>query len=156
MDIRYHTKAFYELSLDELYAIMVLRQEVFIVEQDCPYQDADGKDQESMHMMAVNQHDELLAYIRILPKGISYPNYSSIGRVVNSEKVRGHGVGKKIMTEALSYMKTNYPSDNIKISAQCYLLGFYENLGFIKVGEEYLEDDIPHHAMILEINEQAS
>lgn len=150
MNIHFHTKSFYDLSLDELYAILVLRQEVFIVEQDCPYLDADGKDQQSMHMMAVDQDTDLVAYVRILPKGISYPSHVSIGRVVNSEKVRGKGIGKKIMTEAINYLSTKFPDEAIKISAQCYLLGFYENLGFIKVGEEYLEDDIPHHAMVLE------
>ncbi len=151
MDLHYHTLPFYDLSLDELYAIMALRQEVFIVEQNCPYLDADGKDQKSMHMMAVDPDDELLAYVRILPVGISYPKYSSIGRVVNSEKVRGKGIGKAIMQEAINYIQTNYPDDPIKISAQCYLLDFYSSLGFKKVGEEYLEDDIPHHAMVLEI-----
>lgn len=151
MDLHYHTKSFYDLSLDELYAIMALRQEVFIVEQDCPYLDADGKDQKSMHMMAVDPDKKLIAYVRILPKGISYPQHSSIGRVVNSEKVRGKGIGKAIMMEAINYMREKHSHDPIKISAQCYLLDFYESLGFQKVGGEYLEDNIPHHAMVLEL-----
>src|ERR1700733_2202453 len=86
-------KHFNELSTTELYAIMQLRIQVFSVEQNCPYQDADGKDQQSWHLMIYNKANELVAYSRLLPKGVSYPNYASIGRVVNAQSVRGQGIG---------------------------------------------------------------
>lgn len=143
-------KAFSELSLTELYDLMALRQEVFVVEQDCPYQDADGKDQSSYHVMAHNASNELVAYARIVKPGISYETYSSIGRVVSSPSARGQGAGKQLMEYAIAQTKQLFPLHNIKISAQSYILEFYKNLGFVAIGDEYLEDDIPHKAMILD------
>ncbi|MEM1328293.1 MAG: GNAT family N-acetyltransferase [Bacteroidota bacterium] len=140
-------KRFEELSLDELYAIMRLRQEVFIVEQDCPYLDADGKDQASLHLMLL-QDDNLAAYVRLLPEGISYDDYVSIGRVVSAIKYRRAGYGRRIMQEALKVAKAQWSPLPIKISAQVYLLNFYTALGFKAVGTSYMEDDIPHIAMI--------
>lgn len=128
--------------------MMVLRQAVFVVEQDCVYLDADGKDQESWHLMGVNSEKELVAYLRILPKGISYQNYPSIGRVLTAEKVRRDGAGKALMQQALIEAERIFPGEAIKISAQTYLNGFYESFGFEPVGEEYLEDGIPHVAMV--------
>ncbi len=138
---------FDKLSLQQLYDIMVLRQEVFVVEQDCPYLDADGKDQASWHLMAY-QGDDLVAYTRIVPQGVSYEHYVSIGRVVNSEKVRGQGIGQELMQRSIQECHSLFGEQKIKISAQVYLLRFYTNLGFQAVGEEYLEDGIPHTAMI--------
>lgn len=141
---------FHELSLEELYDIMALRQEVFVVEQDCPYLDADGLDQEAFHLQGrVGQEKTLAAYVRILPKGVSYEKYASIGRVITSPKVRRQGVGIQLMETAIKKTKELYPEQGIKISAQCYLIDFYQSLGFKPTGPEYLEDNIPHIAMIL-------
>lgn len=144
------TKAFQELSLEELYQIMVLRQVVFVVEQNCPYVDADGKDQESFHLLAYDEDEELVAYARLLPKGVSYKDAVSIGRVVNSSKVRGKGVGKQLMEVAIQETKRLFGNEKLTISGQCYLQRFYEDLGFEIVGESYLEDDIPHFKMNLQ------
>ena len=140
---------FDKLSLEQLYKIMKLRQEVFVVEQNCPYLDADDKDQESFHLVSWDENGEALAYVRLLPKGLSYPEYASIGRVVTSAKIRRSGGGKQLMHEALLWAKKLFGDTPVKISAQSYLLSFYRNLGFEPIGEEYLEDDIPHRAMIL-------
>ncbi len=142
-------KDFDQLSNLELYTILQLRSEVFVVEQNCPYQDLDGKDYESQHLLCRNEQGELVAYLRILDKGISYKNYVSIGRVVNKSTVRNKGLGKLIMKSALEYCDKNYNS-GIKISAQYHLSKFYQSFGFMEIGEVYLEDDIPHIAMILD------
>ena len=146
--IRFVCKLFQELSLEELYAAMVLRQEVFVVEQDCVYLDADDKDQTSWHLLGFDEFGNLVAYLRILPKGVSYDNYPSIGRVVTSEKVRRKGAGKELMEKALIEANKLFPEEIIKISAQKYLLDFYNSFGFEVIGEEYLEDGIPHFAML--------
>lgn len=148
MALQFQHYSFDELSTSSLYSIMRVRQEVFIVEQDCPYLDADGKDQAGYHMLGINEKGELMAYTRLLPKGISYPEYCSIGRVLTSEKVRGQGAGKDIMLQSIAACKTLYIEQKIKISAQSYLDKFYTNLGFEATGESYLEDNIPHMAMI--------
>ena len=146
--LRYKCIPFQELNLDELYAIMALRQIVFIVEQECPYLDADGKDQYAHHLMGFDGSDKLVAYTRLLPEGISYEEYCSIGRVVSHPDVRGQKLGKEIMRESIKYCNTFYPNSPIKISAQCYLTKFYSSFGFESTGSSYLEDDIPHIAMI--------
>jgi ElaA protein len=146
--INFSLKSFSELSLEELYAIMILRQEVFVVEQDCVYLDADNKDQNSWHLLGENEDGELVAYLRILPKGVSYESYPSIGRIVTSSKVRRQGAGKALLAESLKHADRLYPGANIKISAQTYLLRFYRSFGFEPTGEEYLEDGIPHMAMV--------
>jgi len=138
---------FSNLSLDQLYAIMVLRQEVFVVEQDCPYLDADGKDQVAHHLM-MWENDSLVAYTRLLPAGTSYEKYASIGRVVNSDKVRGRGIGKQLMEASIDACKRLFPDEKIKISAQVYLEKFYTDLGFVETGDRYDEDGIPHMAMV--------
>lgn len=144
----YTCKKFSELSLEELYQIMVLRQEVFVVEQDCPYLDADGKDQSSFHLMGRDEKGKLVAYTRLVPKGISYEKYPSIGRVVTSSSVRGRGVGKELMEVSIEWCEKIWSGASVKISAQTYLKKFYESLGFEQVGEGYLEDDIPHIPML--------
>lgn len=140
-------KPFYELSLDELYECLRLRQEVFVVEQDCPYLDNDDKDQKGLHLMG-KEGSDLVAYARLLPKGISYENYASIGRIVTSAKGRGKGYGKQLVSTAIAKIEQNWGKQAIKISAQQYLLKFYNELGFQEVGEGYLEDGIPHIGMI--------
>jgi ElaA protein len=146
--INFKCKKFQELSLDELYALMVIRQEVFIVEQDCVYLDADNKDQGSWHLLGYEEPGVLVAYLRISPKGISYDNYPSMGRVLTSKKVRRKGAGKELIAQALIETDRFFPGEAIKISAQKYLLHFYQSFGFETIGEEYLEDGIPHFAMI--------
>ena len=138
---------FRSLSLDQLYALLQLRQEVFVVEQDCPYLDADGKDQSSHHLLGT-EGSELLAYVRIVPPGVSYEGYAAIGRVVTAETIRGQGIGHALMQEALAHTRVLHPDSPIKISAQSHLQAFYGALGFVATGKEYLEDDIPHRAMI--------
>ena len=149
--LNYICPSFNELSLQQLYDIMVLRQEVFVVEQDCPYLDADGKDQMSHHLMGYLD-GQLVAYTRLVPKGISYENYISIGRVITAQSVRRDGYGKGLMKRSIEQIRKLYGEQDIKISAQCYLLKFYKGLGFQPIGEEYLEDDIPHIAMINSVN----
>jgi len=148
-EIKYSIKKYRELGLDELYAILVLRQEVFIVEQDCPYLDADGKDEASLHVCGYGEAGRLMAYTRIVPKGISYKDYISIGRVIVAEAVRGTGEGVKLMEVSIEACRDIAPEDQIKISAQSHLQRFYGKLGFEKVGEGYLEDGIPHVGMVL-------
>ena len=152
--IQFTCKPFADLTVYELYDIMALRQEIFIIEQNCPYLDADGKDLKGWHLMGRQISDEntegvLVVYTRLLPKGVSYHDYASIGRVVSSASVRGSGAGKILMQKSIKMMEKLYPNEPVKIGAQTYLLKFYESLGFESTGEEYLEDDIPHTTMIL-------
>lgn len=148
MELEYLIKAYHQLSKEELYAILQLRQEVFVVEQDCPYLDADGHDQQSHHVMGWAA-GRLHTYARLVPRGISYPDYISIGRVITSAATRGQGHGKILMQKSIETIKALYPKEDIKISAQVYALPFYVRLGFVAGGEVYLEDDIPHQAMYL-------
>ena len=141
-------KKFQELSPYELYEIIRLRVEVFVVEQNCVYQDLDNKDLHAHHLMLFLESGELAAHTRILPSKISYPEYPSIGRVVSDLKFRSQGFGRRVMEESLHQMEKLFPGQAIKISAQSYLLNFYSDFGFTPVGEEYMEDNIPHTAMI--------
>ena len=143
-------KKFSELSIEELYKILRLRSEVFVVEQDCVYQDLDNKDQISVHIF-IKEKNEIVAYTRIFKSGDYYKN-PSIGRVVVSKKNRGKELGKKIMISSIYYIQENLKGDKIELSAQKYLDKFYKDLGFYKIGEDYLEDGIPHQRMIKEIN----
>lgn len=149
MSLRYVCKSFDQLTIHELYKIMKLRQEVFIVEQNCPYLDADGKDLFGHHLMGIDENNELHCYTRLLPEGISYEGFSSIGRVINSSAVRGKGYGKELMQQSIKKIKELHPSYPIKIGAQAYLKKFYESLGFVDIGIPYMEDGIPHIIMTL-------
>lgn len=140
---------FQQMSLRELYDLMQLRQVVFVVEQDCPYVDADGRDEEGHHLLGYRADGKLLACSRLLPPGVSYAAHASIGRVVTAPEVRGTGLGRKLMQHSLEWCQRLYGDVPLKISAQCYLIRFYESFGFQTQGEEYLEDDIPHIAMVL-------
>lgn len=146
--LTFKTTAFKDLSLSELYDIMVLRQAVFVVEQNCSYLDADGKDAEALHLRAYHEEGELLAYARIFDRGIAYADYASIGRVIVAQKARGTGLGYRLMEEAAKQLYRHYGLQPIKISAQAHLQTFYGLLGYQGVGEGYLEDGIPHRAMI--------
>jgi len=147
MKITWQLKKFEDLSPLELYKIMQLRAEVFVVEQNCVYQDVDGKDLDSIHLYAINDNNQVMAYCRLVSSGISYEEVS-IGRVVTSPKVRGMGFGKELMDQALYAIKEMAGNVPIRIGAQCYLKKFYTDLGFIAEGEEYLEDNIPHIEMV--------
>ncbi|TXG37206.1 GNAT family N-acetyltransferase [Seonamhaeicola maritimus] len=140
------TKTFNELSKQELYDLLQLRSEVFVVEQDCVYQDLDGKDQKALHVLGY-KNDDLVAYTRIFKPG-DYFNEASIGRVVVAKNQRQFKYGYSIMEASINAIKDCFNESKIKISAQCYLKQFYNNIGFKEVGEEYLEDDIPHVGMI--------
>ncbi len=140
-------KKFEDLTPNELYAILQLRNEVFVVEQACVYQDADNKDQKAWHLMGWEK-DKLVAYTRILPPGVAYP-YASIGRVVTSPLVRRNGAGRELMEYSIQITQELFGKEPIKIGAQLYLRKFYESLGFEQTSEMYLEDDIEHIEMIL-------
>jgi ElaA protein len=141
-------KHFNDLTVSELYGIVSLRENVFVVEQNCVYLDADGKDKASYLVFGTNELGEVVATSRILPKGISYEKYASIGRVCVAQSVRRFSVGQELMKETLQFTEQLLGKQSIKISAQTYLLQFYQKFDFETIGEEYLEDDIPHIAMI--------
>ncbi len=148
MTLQYSCIPFQELTLEDLYAIIALREEVFVVEQDCPYLDADGKDLHGFHLCGKDNNGVLQAYARILDKGVSYADYPSLGRIVTRKSYRRKGAGIELMNALLKETKRLFPGMAIKISAQCYLQEFYERFGFQQIGETYLEDGIPHIAMI--------
>lgn len=140
------TKTFKELSTDELYAILQLRSEVFVVEQNCVYQDIDYQDQKALHVMGYKQ-DVLVAYTRLFKPG-DYFEYASIGRVLVKAGERHLKYGYDIMEASINAIEERYNKTEIKISAQTYLRRFYNNLGFTQVDEDYLEDGIPHIGML--------
>ena len=147
MNIRWDIKKFEELSTTELYRIMQLRLEVFSVEQNCAYQDADGKDFNCFHLSGFNDANDLVVYSRIVPPGISFKEVS-IGRVISSQKARGTGAGKELLKKSMEFIKQQFGNLPIRIGAQCYLIKFYSSFGFEISGEEYLEDNIPHIEMV--------
>lgn len=144
---------FNELSLNQLYDLLKLRIDVFVVEQTCYYPDLDSKPNqldrhpETIHLLGY-QNNKLVAYLRILAKGQSYENFISIGRVAIAEQARGTGLGHELMQEALTLCQQHFPNLHIKISAQEHLSKFYQQHGFEQVSNMYLEDNIPHVAMI--------
>ena len=146
MNINWSCKHFSELSVDELYAILQLRNEVFVVEQNCPYQDCDNNDQQSHHFMGWQQN-KLVAYTRLIPAGITY-NEISIGRVVTSPAIRRTKIGKELMLRSIEKLQHLFGNQPIKIGAQLYLKKFYESLGFGKISDIYLEDGIEHIKML--------
>jgi ElaA protein len=141
-------KSFKELSKLELYKILRLRAEVFIVEQDCVYQDVDNKDQKALHVI-LKKSEEIIGYTRLFWPG-DYFKEASIGRVVISKKERHNNYGSELMKASILAVSEKMKEKKIKISAQTYLINFYNNLGFFETGKEYLEDGIPHIAMIKE------
>ncbi|MCW3125776.1 MAG: GCN5-related N-acetyltransferase [Bacteroidetes bacterium] len=148
MSIRFELKHFSELTLNELYAIMVLRQQVFVVEQTCAFLDADGLDQQSWHLICYTDSGIMAAYCRLLPIGLSYPGYASIGRVVSEPTLRKEGYGRLIMAEAIRRCTELFGDAPLKIGAQLYLKNFYESFGFAVVGDVYDEDGIDHIKMV--------
>lgn len=140
-------KKFEELKRKEIHDIYALRAAIFVVEQDCVYQDIDGKDLEAHHVLGTF-NSKLIAYARILRKGSSYEDYVSIGRIAVSEEHRGKAIGHKTVRFCLECIADLYKGEKIKISAQAHLENFYNQHGFKKEGVAYLEDGIPHIAMI--------
>jgi len=139
-------KTFDELSIQELYAILQLRSEVFVVEQDCVYQDVDDKDQKAIHVIGY-KNDAIVAYTRVFKPG-DYFDDTSIGRVVVKASERKYGYGRTIMQATIDYIDVVLKETQIALSAQTYLIKFYNSLGFVEQGEGYLEDDIPHIKMV--------
>ena len=144
----WQAQSFEQLTTRQLYQMLQLRVEVFVVEQTCYYQDLDGKDTlpDTLHLMAYQQ-DEIVAYARILAPGVSYPDNVSIGRVIVVDSCRGLKIGDELMTRAMSCCQKQWPGVDVKISAQEHLQGYYQKHGFVTVSPMYLEDDIPHVAM---------
>jgi ElaA protein len=139
-------KKFSKLSTEEIYNILKLRSEVFVVEQNCVYQDIDEKDQNATHLF-IEKNNEIIAYTRIFKKGDYYEENPSIGRVVVSKKERGKNLGKEIMLNSIEFIKKELEGRKIELSAQKYLDKFYKDLDFYSEGEDYLEDGIPHQRM---------
>ena len=146
MDIQ--VRSFNDLTIEELYSLLALRAEVFVVEQECAYQDLDGKDLNALHIMGY-VNNNLVAYARAFGPG-DYFEVASIGRIVVKSDHRSDGYGRKIVIAAEAAIKDNFGTEQIKLSAQSYLKNFYEDMGYQVKGDEYLEDGIPHLAMIKE------
>ncbi len=149
---QWYYKPFETLAAAELYAIMQLRSEVFVVEQRCVYQDPDGKDPHCHHLMAWDGH-KLVAYARLLPAGLAYEQMS-IGRVVSSPAYRGTGAGRQLIAEAIAACRLLFGAGPIRIGAQLYLKKFYSSMGFMTTGDVYLEDGIEHIEMLMEQGQQ--
>ncbi|HEX9981593.1 MAG TPA: GNAT family N-acetyltransferase [Flavobacterium sp.] len=146
MPLKWKIKPFKALSPEELYSILQLRSEIFVVEQNCVYQDLDGKDQKALHVFGIEE-GRILASSRLFAPG-DYFAEASIGRVVVKKDARARKLGHELMQESMNAIKENFGSGPILISAQLYLEKFYNSHGFISVGEKYLEDDIPHIRML--------
>jgi ElaA protein len=144
--VSWQCKFFTELTNFELYKILQLRNEVFIVEQNCVYQDCDDKDLKAYHFMGWDD-SKLVAYTRLLDKGISYSDAASIGRVITSPSVRGKNVGKELMTNSIAEVYRLFGKIPIRISAQFYLKRFYESFSFVQYSNVYMEDGIEHIGM---------
>ncbi|RPD39094.1 GNAT family N-acetyltransferase [Chitinophaga barathri] len=146
MGISWSIKTFTELTNEELYQVLRLRSEVFVVEQQCCYLDMDNYDQKALHLQGVNEHG-LVAYTRLFAPGVKF-DMASIGRVISSPSARGKGFGRELMEVSIAGVESNWGKIPIKIGAQLYLQKFYESLGFVQSSEMYLEDHIPHIEMI--------
>ena len=145
----FKTKKFLELSITELYEVLKLRSKVFVLEQNCAFVDEDDYDQKSHHVLGF-QNEKILAYARIIPPGHYYKE-ASIGRVVTAKEIRLTGIGKTLFKHTVEKTIALYPNSGIRIMAQCYLKDFYANYGFVERGEAFIEDDILHIEMVLEI-----
>ena len=143
--MEWKVKHYNDLKKDTLYNILKERVEVFVVEQECPYPEIDGKDKKSYHLWA-EDNNEIIAYTRIIPKGVAYEE-SSLGRVLVKMNQRGRGLGRKLMNKSIDFITKELDENEIRISAQERLCDFYVSLGFEKVSEMYLEDEIPHIEM---------
>jgi ElaA protein len=147
MQLEWRLKSFDTLTNEELYALLRLRSEVFVVEQHCVFLDMDDKDQHCWHLLGY-KGPLLAAYTRLVPQGVVYPDYPSIGRVVTSPQVRGEGMGRQLMLASIIQLEQLWGDSSIKIGAQLYLKSFYESLGFEVCGDVYDEDGIDHIPML--------
>jgi len=145
MKIKWVNKKWNKLTTEELYSILRLRSEVFVVEQDCVYQDIDNKDQKAIHLLGY-LNNELLAYSRVFNEG-DYFKETSFGRAIIKKEERGLGYGDELVKESLKTIKNEYGNKRVKISAQAHLKNFYSKHAFKTKGNEYLEDGIPHVSM---------
>ena len=143
----FEIKAFGDLSAREFHDILQVRVNVFVVEQTCPYPELDGKDLLSFHVIGRDPEGKVIATARILPPGISYAEVS-IGRVASHPDFRGKGVGHPLLESVLGFIEKQFGAVPVRISAQAYLVNYYEKHGFVSTGKEYLEDDIPHVEML--------
>jgi ElaA protein len=146
-DLQWSFLPFSEFSAPELYEVLQLRSEVFVVEQACAFQDMDGADQQSMHLLGKSSAGQLQAYARCLPPGLKFKE-ASIGRVLTCEALRGQGAGHVLMRQAIAQVTTHWGPQAIRIGAQSRLQAFYQQLGFAPVGQPYIEDGIPHIEML--------
>lgn len=142
-------KHYKDLSKDEFHDIIALRISVFVVEQDCPYQELDGRDKDAFHIL-IKEGDEIIATSRILKPGVAYTEVA-IGRVVSSINSRHLKLGHALMKAAIAFVLNDMNEHEIRLSAQTHLRGFYEKHGFVATGKEYLEDGIPHSEMHLNV-----
>ena len=147
--IKFHARKYEDLNLDEVHDLFALRSEIFVVEQNCAYQDIDGKDKNAVHIIG-KKKNEIIAYARLFDKGDPYSDFASIGRVLVKKKSRGKSLGHQLMGFCIKFLETNNPNCSIIISAQTHLEKFYYKHGFKKQGESYLEDGIPHIEMLKE------
>lgn len=146
--MNWQLKTFAALNTNELYTLLQRREQVFVVEQACPYLDADGADTQALHLWADSDHEAVIAYARIF-LGQSGDAYSRIGRVLTVQSVRRTGIGRELMQRAIDICREYTPELPIRLGAQVYLRAFYESFGFVAISAEYLEDDIPHIDMEL-------
>jgi ElaA protein len=147
--IQWKALHFRDLDLDTLYALLKLRAEVFVVEQDCAYLDPDDKDHhpETIHLLGVADDGALVAYLRILPAGLSYPQVS-FGRVLTAPAYRGRGLGEPMLRAALAQIEAHWPGADVQIGAQAHLQDYYGRYGFVPSSTPYVEDGIPHVDML--------
>ncbi|MEY4293030.1 MAG: hypothetical protein RIQ61_1428 [Bacteroidota bacterium] len=148
--IQYQFKTFESLSIQELYAIMQVRNDVFVYEQHCYYQDLDDKDQACIHVLGWNEQQKLVAYCRILPPGLTYPTHS-IGRVLVISAYRKQQLGRALMQKTLDYILSTYGKVPLTIEAQLYLQAFYESLGFVRTSDVFDDAGIDHVEMKLDL-----
>lgn len=144
--MKWHIKKFDELTLNELYNILKERTNIFVVEQNCPYPEIDGKDTQCFHLFA-EENGDIVAYLRILPPGVSFQEMA-LGRVIVKKEYRGLGLGKELLRRGIEFAEKEMKEQKIKIAAQQYLTKFYGSFGFKVASETYLEDGIPHVNMI--------
>ncbi len=149
MAVKIQLKRFDELSKNELYRLLQMRAEIFIKEQQCPYLDPDNKDVSAWHVLMKNPDEKIIGYARIFPPGAYLPGATAVGRVSVDRTYRKRGLAYRIMDKSIGFLKEKFPGYPVEISAQSYLIGFYQNLGFVQVSNEYLEDGLPHVRMKL-------
>ncbi|MEJ6505911.1 MAG: GNAT family N-acetyltransferase [Crocinitomicaceae bacterium] len=147
MNFNKFIKKYSDLDLDDFHDIIALRIKIFVIEQDCPYQDLDGNDKLAFHLYFKDTENQIVAATRILPQNIAY-NEVSIGRVVVDKNSRGNGLGHELMKQSMVFVERQFGATDVRLSAQKHLENYYEKHGFTSTGKEYLEDGIPHVEML--------